>query len=128
MPFGFPQCEKVAALRFAHLFAKVIIFSVCERGLKKATLTEAARPFGACRVNVSKGRWGSCSGRKDINLSCYLALLPPHLRDYVMLHELCHTREMNHGPHFWALLDALTDGKAKALREELKGHRTEIEF
>ncbi len=43
MPFGFPQCEKVAALRFAHLFAKVIIFSVCERGLKKATLTEAAR-------------------------------------------------------------------------------------
>jgi len=85
-------------------------------------------PFGACRVNVSKGRWGSCSGRKDINLSCYLALLPPHLRDYVMLHELCHTQEMNHGPRFWALLDALTDGKAKALREELKGHRTEIEL
>ena len=85
-------------------------------------------PFNTCKVNVSKGRWGSCSGRKDINLSCYLALLPPHLRDYVMLHELCHTREMNHGPRFWALLDALTDGKAKALREELKGHRTEIEF
>lgn len=85
-------------------------------------------PFNTCKVNVSKGRWGSCSGRKDISLSCYLALLPPHLRDYVMLHELCHTREMNHGPRFWALLDALTNGKAKALREELKGHRTEIEL
>ena len=85
-------------------------------------------PFNTCKVNVSKGRWGSCSGRKDINLSCYLALLPSHLRDYVMLHELCHTREMNHGPSFWALLDALTNGKAKALREELKGHRTEIEL
>ena len=85
-------------------------------------------PFGACRVNVSKGRWGSCSGRRDISLSCYLALLPPHLREYVMLHELCHTREMNHGPRFWALLDNLTDGKAKALRKELKGHRTEIEL
>lgn len=85
-------------------------------------------PFNTCKVNVSKGRWGSCSGRKDISLSCYLALLPPHLREYVMLHELCHTREMNHGPRFWALLDALTDGKAKALREELKGHRTEIEL
>jgi len=85
-------------------------------------------PFNTCKVNVSKGRWGSCSGRKDISLSCYLALLPPHLRDYVMLHELCHTREMNHGPRFWALLDAMTDGKAKALREELKGHRTEIEL
>lgn len=85
-------------------------------------------PFNTCKVNVSKGRWGSCSGRKDISLSCYLALLPPHLREYVMLHELCHTREMNHGPRFWALLDNLTDGKAKALREELKGHRTEIEL
>lgn len=85
-------------------------------------------PFNTCKVNVSKGRWGSCSGRKDISLSCYLALLPPHLREYVMLHELCHTREMNHGPRFWALLDNLTDGKAKALRKELKGHRTEIEL
>lgn len=81
-------------------------------------------PFNTCKVNVSKGRWGSCSGRKDISLSCYLALLPPHLREYVMLHELCHTREMNHGPHFWALLDNLTDGKAKALRKELKEHQT----
>lgn len=81
-------------------------------------------PFNTCKVNVSKGRWGSCSGRRDISLSCYLALLPPHLREYVMLHELCHTREMNHGPRFWALLDNLTDGKAKALRKELKGHQT----
>lgn len=81
-------------------------------------------PFNTCKVNVSKGRWGSCSGRKDINLSCYLILLPPHLREYVMLHELCHTREMNHGPRFWALLDSLTTGQAKALRNELKGFQT----
>ena len=81
-------------------------------------------PFGICKVNVSKGRWGSCSARKDINLSCYLLLLPPHLREYVMLHELCHTREMNHGPRFWNLLDILTGGKAKALREELRKHQT----
>ena len=43
MPFGFPQCEKVATLRFAHLFAKPDIFSVCERGLKKAALTKVTR-------------------------------------------------------------------------------------
>lgn len=83
-------------------------------------------PFNVCKVNVSKGRWGSCSGRRDINLSCYLALLPAHLREYVMLHELCHTREMNHGPRFWALLDSLTGGRAKALRKELQEHRTEF--
>lgn len=81
-------------------------------------------PFGMCKVNVSKGRWGSCSAQRNINLSCYLLLLPPHLREYVMLHELCHTREMNHGPRFWNLLDSLTDRKAKALREELRKHQT----
>ncbi len=83
-------------------------------------------PFHTCKVNVSKGRWGSCSARRDINLSCYLVLLPAHLREYVMLHELCHTREMNHGPRFWALLDSLTDGRAKALQKELGEHRTGV--
>lgn len=83
-------------------------------------------PFNQCKVNVSKGRWGSCSARKDINLSCYLAILPSHLREYVMLHELCHTREMNHGPHFWELLDSLTGGKAKELRNELKKYQTNL--
>lgn len=81
-------------------------------------------PFGLCKVNTSKGRWGSCSARGHINLSCYLILLPPHLREYVMLHELCHTREMNHGPHFWALLDGLTGGRARELRKELREWHT----
>lgn len=81
-------------------------------------------PFNSCKVNVSKGRWGSCSIRKDINLSCYLILLPTHLREYVMLHELCHTREMNHGPLFWEMLNSLTEGRAKSLRKELKEYHT----
>ena len=81
-------------------------------------------PFKECKVSVSKGRWGSCSTKGSINLSCYLLMLPSHLREYVMLHELCHTREMNHGPRFWALLDSLTGGIAKALRNELKNYNT----
>lgn len=76
-------------------------------------------PYEQLKINSSKGRWGSCSAKKHINLSCYLMLLPSHLIDYVLLHELAHTKEMNHSEKFWALLDRLTDGKAKALRKEL---------
>ena len=78
------------------------------------------------KINSSRGRWGSCSARKDINLSYYLVLLPFRLIDYVLLHELCHTREMNHSERFWQLLDRFTGGKALALRKELKEYRTEI--
>lgn len=81
-------------------------------------------PFRSVKINTSAGRWGSCSGRKDINLSCRMMMLPAHLSDYVMLHELAHTREMNHSERFWALLDKLTDGHALHLREELKGYNT----
>ena len=82
--------------------------------------------YRSVKINSSKGRWGSCSARRDINLSYYLVLLPKHLIDYVLLHELAHTREMNHGDGFWSLLDAMTDGKCEALRQELKGYRTEL--
>lgn len=82
--------------------------------------------YGEVKVNSSTGRWGSCSARGSINLSLYLVLLPLHLIDYILLHELAHTREMNHGPGFWALLDKLTGGKAKALRQELRGYHCSL--
>lgn len=108
---------------------------VIEESLRKnARITLAARlkelseqhrlPFNSVKINASKGRWGSCSARKDINLSFYLLLLPGHLIDYVLLHELSHTIEMNHGEPFWKLLDQLTGGKALALRKELRKYKT----
>ncbi len=72
------------------------------------------------RINASKGRWGSCSIQKHINLSLNLLLLPSHLIDYVLLHELAHTVEMNHGQKFWTLLNQMTDQQAFSLRQELK--------
>lgn len=83
-------------------------------------------PFSRVSINSARTRWGSCSSRKSINLSLYLMLLPSHLIDYVLLHELCHTREMNHGPRFWALLDSLTGGRARALRKELRCFRPQF--
>lgn len=75
------------------------------------------------KISRSRGRWGSCSSKASINLSLFLMLLPEHLIDYVLLHELCHTREMNHGPRFWKLMDEVTAGKSGLLRRELKTMR-----
>ena len=80
-------------------------------------------PYNKVTISKARSRWGSCSSKRDISLSFYLMLLPAHLMAYVILHELAHTREMNHGPKFWELLNQLTDGKALALRKELRMHR-----
>jgi predicted metal-dependent hydrolase len=76
--------------------------------------------YTGVKIQSSKTRWGSCSRTQNINLSFYLMLLPPHLADYVILHELCHTLEMNHGERFWKLMDEVTGGKTKKLRIEMK--------
>jgi predicted metal-dependent hydrolase len=73
-----------------------------------------------------KTRWGSCSAINNINLNLHLLRLPFHLIDYVILHELCHTVEKNHGPQFWKLLDKVADGKAKQFEKEMKQYRTVI--
>jgi len=78
--------------------------------------------FTDIKIQASKSRWGSCSGLKSINLSLYLMLLPAHLVDYVILHELCHTKEMNHGVNFWRWMDKVTNNKSKELRAELKDY------
>ncbi len=76
------------------------------------------------RVFVRNQRtlWGSCSARNNINLNLKLAVLPGELADYVMVHELVHTRIKNHGPRFWAELERRVPG-AKRLDAELKGYR-----
>ena len=76
--------------------------------------------YSSVKIQSSKSRWGSCSREKSINLSLYLMLLPAHLIDYVILHELCHTKEMNHGDKFWKWMDKVTVSKSTELRKELK--------
>jgi hypothetical protein len=69
-------------------------------------------------IKNQKTRWGSCSGKNNINLNVNLVRLPDELIDYTILHELVHTRIKNHGHRFWAQLDRLL-GDARKLDRAL---------
>ena len=96
------------------------------RGYLPTTLARLAQEHGfrytSLRLTSARTRWGSCSGKNGISLSIFIMRLPIHLREFIILHELCHTRHHNHSAEFHTLLDALVNGKEKALNLELKAH------
>lgn len=75
-------------------------------------------PYRRVTVRSQRTRWGSCSLHGSISLNINLARLPSELLDYVILHELLHTRIRGHGKDFWQRLDMLV-GDARGLRKEL---------
>jgi predicted metal-dependent hydrolase len=77
--------------------------------------------YSGVKIQSSQTRWGSCSRINSINLSLYLMLLPRHLIEYVLLHELCHTVEHNHSERFWRLLKQVAPD-SDALKKELSKH------
>lgn len=91
-----------------------------------ARLRELSAMHGLAYSGVAfrhqKSRWGSCNRNNRLSLNVGLGLLPPELLDYVLLHELLHTRIKNHGKAFWAELTGLMpDARARAIR--LREHR-----
>lgn len=81
--------------------------------------------FNKVYIKNAKTLWGSCSARNNINLNLHLMRLPNHLIDYVIIHELCHTVEKNHGKPFWSLMDSILDD-AKKLAKELRTYSIQI--
>ena len=80
---------------------------------------------GRVTIRNQKTRWGSCSTKGNLNFNCLLMLCPEEVRDYVVVHELCHRKELNHSARFWAEVEKiLPDYCIK--RKWLKEHGIEI--
>ena len=81
---------------------------------------ETGLQYVNCRVKGQQTRWGSCSSRGNINLNEKLILLPPEWVRYTLIHELCHTVEMNHSKRFWALVAGFVPDYRR-IHAEMKG-------
>jgi len=81
--------------------------------------------FNRVSIRSQKTRWGSCSKQNNISLNMKLVRLPPELLDYVLLHELVHTRIKNHGKDFWAEMDKLV-GSGKQIATRLRQYSTVV--
>ncbi len=77
------------------------------------------------KIKLLKQRWGSCDQTGLIVLNLYLVQLPSELIDYVILHELAHTKHLNHSPAFWETLELICPN-ARELRKELKKYNPNI--
>lgn len=79
-------------------------------------------PFESVSIKRLKGRWGSCDQNKNIVLNLFLLQLPWDLIDYVLLHELTHTKILRHGPDFWSFMQALLPD-VKDRRKRMRDHQ-----
>lgn len=82
--------------------------------------------YGSVSVKQLKGRWGSCDTHQHITLNLFLMQLPWHLIDYVLLHELTHTKHLNHSSDFWQEF-MRHEPRAKLYRTQIRSHKPVLE-
>lgn len=93
----------------------VSVFEAWYKKQARAVLTERVEFFarkygfkaGKIRISSARTRWGSCSAKSTLSFTWRLVMAPPQVIDYVVVHELCHLRELNHSKSFWAQVEAI---------------------
>ena len=121
---AYKKPEQAAETSKQTAFAAPIFFCTKQavEGKNMSGVTVATVLLPPPRVVRLRSRWGSCAASGRITLNVGLVLLAPALIDYVLLHELCHLRELNHGPRFYAVLAAaLPDHRQR--QQALRGER-----
>ena len=96
------QSKEEANVLFYNFYAHLLSNLLCTR-LKYWSQVTQLSPNNVTIKDV-KTKWGSCSSKRNLNFNAKLAMLPPHLLDYIIVHELCHIKEMNHSTKFWQLV------------------------
>ena len=81
--------------------------------------------YGRIAIRAQRTLWGSCTAEGNLNFNCLLVLLPERVMRYVVVHELCHRKEMNHSKRFWAEVGKVLPDY-KALRKQLKDEGTNL--
>jgi len=93
---------KAALTIFFKIYAKNIIplrFGFIKQRLKIH--------INGIKISNAERRWGSCSLKKNLNFNWRLAMVPPEVIDYVIIHEIAHLREMNHSDRFWSIVSSM---------------------
>lgn len=106
-------CKK-HLLKWIKQRAKIVLLERLEQISQAINLT-----YRSAGIRDQKTIWGSCTAGKHISLSYKLIFLPSHLMDYVIIHELCHTKHLNHSLSFWRLV-ASYDQNCQQHRQELR--------
>lgn len=94
------------------------VFEAWYRQQARAVLTGRVEIFAAkynfkvekIRISSARTRWGSCSANKTLSFTWRIVMAPLQVIDYVVVHELCHLRELNHSSSFWAHVEAILPG------------------
>jgi len=98
------------------------LFSVAQKYIAERTTQLAFQygfQFNKVKIKKLKSRWGSCSAKKNLSFNFKLMEYSPNVIDYVIIHELCHTKIMNHSKTFWELVESIIP-EYKKLRKQLK--------
>ena len=98
-----PQCPMLSSEALREL-AKQAATELPERVRRFADMVGVS--VGRITIRSQRTRWGSCSAKGNLNFNCLLMLCPDAVRDYVVIHELCHRKHLNHSADFWAEVEA----------------------